>query len=289
MKLKLLHKRCERYSVTSDVDDLYALINNAFFISSLMFAFAVSIMTTTLSREDMLAGDTAYARWMAFRFNGSRVMNGTTVPGRAYEGSEDDHLPILSANVMRDGADAIEWLMTCIVVSAFALVSLSLSNPRKNSFNQSLWAYGFLIWIIYAYVCLIMGILSFFQLNHSMIDMLFPLYPALSWPANKTSFDYVALQDSFYANDYAFVDLTRTPMVSGYLGVLQWQASDRKAAATSKFIYLAVGIFVTHGLCLLARWLLTLLTSCGAEGDNASEQAPPKDLDAPRITHNAAL
>jgi len=233
---------------SENIDDVYSLANNSLLIGSLIFAFAVSMLSATLSREDMLAGDSAYARWRALRDDGQRTVNGTQVAGR-------EEVALLSAALIEHGMDAVEWLLVSMATSIGVLVSLSISGVRihieKQTSYLGVWSTLFGIWIFGSYFCLFAGILSFFQLNHHMVDMIFPFYPATEM--HGADMDRDALTATFYAHNMNFVDLTTSTLASGSLGVLQWQAGDRRIRMFALLYGVGGGIFLTHVLYVALR------------------------------------
>ena len=102
-------------------------------------------------------------------------------------------------------------------------MSMSMSGLRDKRIRLWIWSGLFSVWIFVAYACLIQGIGAFFMLNHYMIDMLYPHYPAVAMYSAEA--DNSLLAESFYENEMQFVDMTTTHLANGSLGFLQWRAS----------------------------------------------------------------
>lgn len=123
-------------------------------------------------------------------------------------------------------------------------VSLGLSGVKNQPRSRRTWMKCFYPGVILAYVAILIGMVIFFLLNHTMVDIIMPYYPKADGAFGIAGVDYDRLWTDFNNNSLTLKTYDIEPNL--HIGTYQWRAGALAGGVVICVVTVVSMIVVTH-------------------------------------------
>lgn len=163
-------------AVAHSVEDAEGLLNTLLLLSALMFAFAVTLETGTFTVEDFETADGRYLQFENGKSGRERFSPDIGFPTDLTLGGYN----LISYRFIKLGSLCLFFLMMSLIIATGCYISLLYSNAREDKNYFQMWFKWFSFPILLGYLFFIVGMFLFFHLNHTAIDIAYPMYPNMN-------------------------------------------------------------------------------------------------------------